>query len=84
MSSQVTTTCDVCGTVKKETNHWFRIVRNHTNGYSDTELSFTIAPANAEPGSYNYQDTCSDKCTLTLTQRWLDQQKESSLKKEEI
>jgi hypothetical protein len=73
MANITTQSCDVCGVMRKETNHWFRIV---------VWVAFeSPGRISVYPWTFNLYDTihqhaCSDKCVGILVQRWLDMQKE--------
>ena len=58
--------CDVCGTVKGENNHWFRI---ETGGVSLELSAWGVAPATATT-----VDLCSDSCVIKTVQQWLTAQ----------
>ena len=58
--------CDVCGTVKGENNHWFRI---DTAGPSLELNAWGLAPATATA-----VDLCSDSCVIKTVQQWLTAQ----------
>jgi hypothetical protein len=68
-----TQSCDVCGAVRKETNHWFRVEIGNDE-YINGIFIYSWDTTNVLTG---HQHTCSDKCTQTLIQRWLDKQKDS-------
>ena len=70
MREQVSFTCDVCGSQRKETNHWFKVFQR--NGLDAGIGIFIWTYNNTEPHSH----ACSDKCVGTLVQRWLDAQKQ--------
>jgi hypothetical protein len=62
--------CDVCGRIKGETNHWFRI----DTGVSGLELNaWGVIPPT--PTSV---DLCSDQCVIKIVQKWLTKQAISS------
>lgn len=64
MARIVTYTCDNCGAVKKETNHWFV---GSVNG------SFDITPWN-DTDANSYQGIlhlCGDACVLARVQEFL-------------
>lgn len=58
--------CDVCGTMKGENNHWFRV----GSGVSGLELNAW----GAVPESETTVDLCSDECVIKIVQKWLTQQ----------
>ena len=58
--------CDVCGTMKGENNHWFRI----DAGPSGLELNaWGVVPATATSA-----DLCSDGCVMKMVGKWLTEQ----------
>jgi hypothetical protein len=62
--------CDVCGTIKGENNHWFRI----DTGVSGLELNaWGVMPPTATT-----VDLCSDSCVIKVVGKWLTQQAISS------
>ena len=62
--------CDVCGTIKGENNHWFRI----DTGVSGLELNAW----GVMPPSATTVDLCSDQCVIKIVQKWLTSQAISS------
>ena len=58
--------CDVCGTIKGENNHWFRI----DTGVSGLELNAW----GVMPPSETTVDLCSDQCVIKVVQKWLTNQ----------
>lgn len=64
-------TCDGCGTVKKETNHWFKLV---TDGES-----LVIFPASKPRraltkdcrATHNTQDLCGSACVIKKVSEFL-------------
>jgi hypothetical protein len=62
--------CDVCGTIKGENNHWFRI----DTGVSGLELNAW----GVMPLSSTSADLCSDQCVIKVVQKWLTKQAISS------
>ncbi len=62
--------CDVCGTIKGENNHWFRI-ESGAGGLqvgawkTMTETASTV-------------DLCSDACVIRVVQKWLTAQAHST------
>ena len=58
--------CDVCGTMKSENNHWFRI----ETGVSGLELNTwgVMTPSSTTV------DLCSDGCVIKMVQKWLTSQ----------
>ena len=66
-----TYSCDVCGVLKKETNHWYKV--------QAVEGIFTCAvwgdirwPASLPAGPSEYAEVCGQEHVLTLLTRWLD------------
>jgi hypothetical protein len=58
--------CDVCGRIKGENNHWFRI----DTGPSGLELNaWGVMPA-----TVNSVDLCSDQCVIKIVQKFLTNQ----------
>ncbi len=62
--------CDVCGTIKGENNHWFRI----DTGVAGLELNAW----GVMPESATTVDLCSDQCVIKIVQKWLTGQALSS------
>jgi len=54
MAALVTRTCDVCGAVKREANHWF-ILEKMKGGY-------LVLPAEAGDAYVGVLDLCSEDC----------------------
>jgi hypothetical protein len=62
--------CDVCGQIKGENNHWFRI---------DTGMSgLEVNAWGVMPASSTTVDLCSDMCVIKVVQKWLTNQALSS------
>ncbi len=62
--------CDICGTIKGENNHWFRI----DAGASGLELNAW----GVKPPLETTVDVCSDQCVIKIVQKWLTSQALSS------
>jgi hypothetical protein len=58
--------CDVCGQIKGDTNHWFRI----DTGGGGLELHGW----NAVQATPSTVDLCSDQCVIKTVQQWLTAQ----------
>jgi hypothetical protein len=58
--------CDVCGQIKGENNHWFRI----DTGASGLEVN-AWGVMLATPTTV---DLCSDQCVIKVVQKWLTSQ----------
>jgi hypothetical protein len=62
--------CDMCGIIKGENNHWFRM----DTGISGLELNaWGVMPPTATS-----VDLCSDQCVIKVVQKWLTGQAISS------
>jgi len=62
MALQQTITCDVCGVVKREANHWFT--------YLDQAGQVTFYPwSEADYRTHNH--LCSERCCMTILSRKL-------------
>lgn len=59
--------CDVDGTVKGDTNHWFKFTAH--------DDQFTVTDWNGSDYTYT-QHLCSDACVILQVQKWLSAQKE--------
>ncbi len=60
MAEQRIVTCDICGVVKKETNHWWAVVRVNT---PRENRRFTVYPwANFDPSAGDRWDLCGSAC----------------------
>jgi hypothetical protein len=55
--------CDVCGKMKGDGNHWFRI--------EAADAGMKMAPWGKLKPSPTSVDLCSDQCVLTQVQKWL-------------
>jgi len=62
--------CDLCGIIKGENNHWFRV----DTGASGLELNAWGVMAQTATS----MDLCSDQCVITVVQKWLTIQAKSS------
>ena len=62
--------CDVCGTIKGDNNHWFRV----GSGMVGLELNAW----GVVPESGTTMDLCSDQCVIKIVQKWLTQQAHQS------
>jgi hypothetical protein len=72
--TQSTVSCDVCGTVKKESNHWYAI-----RDGSSTKLRFVgIAIQPFKDDAPGGKDVCSEKCAIVLISQWMEQQRKLS------
>lgn len=70
--------CDVCGTPKKETNHWFKVNAvpaarfnpDTTPGASpyDTTTSFVVTPSKE---FLSGKDICGQECVAKLLSQWM-------------
>ena len=58
--------CDVCGSMKGENNHWFRM---------DTgALGLELNAWGVMPQTESSMDLCSDQCVIKVVQKWLTDQ----------
>jgi hypothetical protein len=62
--------CDICGTIKGENNHWFRV----DGGIMGLELN----PWGIMPPTGTTLDLCSDQCVIKVVQKWLTEQAQTS------
>jgi hypothetical protein len=65
MSIKTVTTCDVCGTEKKDTNHWWRIGLNASTLWAQPFWDIT------EKYKVVYRDACGQACAMKLFDRYL-------------
>jgi hypothetical protein len=69
--------CGGCGTVKKETNHWFAL--------AIVEHGLMIRPLDAalhhleKPGKFSEEYYCGQKCALEGIAQWMDGPRPPSL-----
>jgi hypothetical protein len=61
--------CDMCGTVKGENNHWFRVC---------TAQGIKLEAWSVMPASETTLDLCSDSCVIKIVQKWLTAQAHST------
>lgn len=62
--------CDICGQIKGENNHWFRMC---TGGRGLELVAWGVMPS-----TETTVDVCSDQCVTKVVQRWLNSQAETS------
>ena len=62
--------CDVCGMIKGENNHWFRIDRN--------EFRLELTAWGVVPPTATSVDLCSDECVIKMVGKFLTQQATAS------
>jgi len=67
MSKRTIVTCDECGAVRKESNHWFSLTASATM----PKLS-TFDEADQLPESPFRLDCCGQRCVMKAIQRWFD------------
>lgn len=65
MAQKEITTCDFCDTVKKDTNHWFKVVM-------DGEALFVCSQAGKVLA--NGKDACGEECVASALSQWLTAQ----------
>ena len=68
MSRSVQVTCNICGAIKRDTNHWFVAREEPRLG------SLILMPAGSEEdlkGSYILADLCGEECVTRVVQQWL-------------
>jgi hypothetical protein len=62
--------CDVCGQIKGENNHWFRI---------DSDCGgLSVGAWNTVLATSTTVDLCSDACVIRVVQKWLTAQAHST------
>lgn len=61
--------CDICGTCKKETNHWWKFWIHEM----DFNHRLVIAPAEdvTKDIPHDYMDACGPRCVGTALDRWI-------------
>lgn len=75
MSQKVIQVCDVCGVVKKETNHWWKVALLEIPNESPVII---IAPASTSIADYDnideksLRDVCGQEHAQRLLNRYLD------------
>jgi hypothetical protein len=62
--------CDVCGKMKGEGNHWFRLEMG--------DAGMKMCPWGVMKLTGSSVDLCSDQCVLTMVQKWLTTMAEKS------
>ncbi len=62
--------CDVCGKMKGEGNHWFRMEMG--------DAGIKMCPWGVMKLTQTSVDLCSDQCVLTMVQKWLTTMAEKS------
>ena len=70
MTDLLTTSCDVCGEIKKETNDWLRAV------VTGNGLMFvpTAEPKTSKFDKVSSEDICGADCAQKRLSQWLTQQ----------
>lgn len=63
--------CDVCGTVKGATNHWF--IAYAESALSSSPLSFAAWDADS---ARDCASLCGQECALVFLQQWMDMQEQ--------
>jgi len=61
-----TTACNLCGRLKRETNHW---IKAYTSPYSRAIL-FAPADEAIDPRGYIVEDLCGQQCAAKRQARW--------------
>ena len=71
MAFDIKITCDVCGTMKKDTNHWFVLVQNKTS-----VTVFTSAPDGVSSPIPRIKgtDCCGEACVLKKVSELISKQ----------
>lgn len=62
------TVCDVCGAVKKETNHWFKVYLNKSSVPLAMDFAFTVEHWREQATG---KDICGQECSIKLFSLWL-------------
>jgi hypothetical protein len=65
MSQRTVVECDVCGTAKKDTNHWFRIFDDPNGAFTCTRATPPVSPGLA------HKDICGQACASKAFSTWL-------------
>jgi hypothetical protein len=65
-----TTACNVCGRMKRETNHWLKV---YTTPLS-TAILFAPAAEPIDATGYVKEDICGQECLHKRLSRWLESQ----------
>lgn len=63
-----TTACNVCGQIKRETNHWLKV---YTTPLS-TAILFAPAAEPIDPHGYVKEDICGQGCLHKRLNSWID------------
>lgn len=71
MADVLSSSCDVCGTIKKEANHWFRVWQN-----VEAHRIVHIGPWDYKP-PVDHLHACGEDHALKLAARLLGNQKSS-------
>ena len=70
MSRPVVPTCDECGRVKQETNHWWTAFVNANPGVNCLEFS-PYQHHSGIPVGFRLYDLCSEECAHKLLAKWM-------------
>jgi hypothetical protein len=70
MAKVETITCDVCGKIKGEVNHWFKA--SSTDGSDEIIRGFSVYPSD-EPidRGFVYLDLCGQSCVVQAINSWM-------------
>lgn len=74
MATKTSIVCDICGTVKGETNHWF-IVDIRKEDKLENDPGFHIVQANFIKREHldleEAKDVCGQTCAMKLFSQWM-------------
>jgi hypothetical protein len=63
-------TCDVCGQIKGETNHWFIALTNA--GHHEVGIGFGPADCDHQTDTTIREDICGQECLRKRLSQWLE------------
>ena len=69
--TNLTTTCDGCGVVKKETNHWFKLISSPIS----VEVSLAEDFDDSDEPAGTVQDLCGRNCLMKAWDAAIDELK---------
>lgn len=69
MEQKIAYRCSQCGTLKRDTNHWWLVEAIPTPEHSDSQ--FVVFPWNAEDDKFSDARTCGHNCASILLARWM-------------
>ena len=74
MAWDVTYTCDICGSTRREANHWWMVQNGAATTFDRTQPSkrFTLMPWNAaEAANPELHHLCGEGCAMKAMERFM-------------